>query len=550
MAGEELLFVNGAVFDGHAFRPAGTCVRARGGKIIAVGPADAAGQSGGAGGAAIVDLDGGTLLPGFIDAHVHPVYAGDQLRRCDLRAGQTIDDYLAIVAAYASAHPDAEWITGGGWSMNAFPRGLPPREPLDAVTGNRPAFFPNRDGHGAWVNSAALRLAGIDASTPDPPDGRIDRDASGQPSGSLQEGAANLVSRLLPGTTDADWDAALDAAQDYLLSLGITGWQDAIIGAQAGRPDNMSAYLRAAQAGRLRCTVVGALWWDRDRGLDQIPELLHRRETGQAARFRATSVKMMLDGVAETHTAAMLEPYLDADGCATELSGLDFIDPAELPRFVTALDRDGFQVHFHALGDRAVRNALDAIEAARTANGASGPGHHLAHLQVVHPDDIPRFAALRATANMQALWASHGAQMDVLTIPILGERRADWQYPFRSLQAAGAALAAGSDWSVSSPDPLLAAHVAVNRSLAWDAESSAEPFLPEQALDLPAFLAAYTSGSARVNGLDGVAGSIREGMDADFAVVDADLSHVPAGDIGRAAVTSTWIRGEVAFQKR
>jgi predicted amidohydrolase YtcJ len=346
-------------------------------------------------------------------------------------------------------------------------------------------------------------------------------------------------------------DAGLAAAQDYLLSLGITGWQDAIIGSDPGERDNMSAYLRAAAAGRLLANVVGALWWERDRGLDQLPDLLRRRESGQAGRFRATSVKMMLDGVAETHTAAMLEPYLDADGCATGHTGLDFIDPAELPRFVTALDAEGFQVHFHALGDRAVRNALDAIEAARTANGTGGPRHHLAHIQVVHPRDIPRFAALSATANMQALWATHEPQMDVLTIPFLGERRAGWQYPFRSLQAAGAELAAGSDWSVSSPNPLWAAHVAVNRAAppgAAPAGTTSDPFLPEQALDLPSFLAAYTAGSARVNGLADVTGSVRAGLDADFAVVDADLSHLPAAEIGTAAVTATWVRGQVVYQ--
>ena len=198
-----------------------------------------------------------------------------------------------------------------------------------------------------------------------------------------------------------------------------------------------------------------------------------------------------------------------------------------------------------------MRNALDAIEAARTANGASGLRHHLAHIQVVHPDDIPRFAALSATANMQALWATHEPQMDVLTIPFLGERRAGWQYPFRSLQAAGARLAAGSDWSVSSPNPLWAAHVAVNRAAPAGAGPSpvtSDPFLPEQALDLPSFLAAYTSGSARVNGLEDVTGSVRTGLDADFAVVDADLSHLPAAEIGTAAVTATWVRGQAVYQ--
>ena len=253
MAGEEIIFRNGAVFDGRVFLPEGTCVRVGGGTITAVGPASEVAGAGGPGGLAgvnVVDLEGGTLLPGFTDAHVHPVYAGDQLRRCNLREGQTAQDYLDIIAAYAAAHPDAGWITGGGWGMDAFPGGLPRREPLDAVTGDRPAFFPNRDGHGAWVNTAALRLAGVDAATPDPADGRIERDADGEPTGALQEGAADLVSRLLPETSDADWDAALATAQDYLLSLGVTGWQDAIIGSFDGARDNLLVYLRAAEAGR------------------------------------------------------------------------------------------------------------------------------------------------------------------------------------------------------------------------------------------------------------------------------------------------------------
>ncbi len=552
--GPELAFYNGTVFDGARFMSAGTVVLVRAGKITAAGPAEDAGL----GGAEPVDLGGGTLLPGFIDAHVHPVFAGDGLCRCDLSGVNTAAGYVEIIAAYAAAHPEAEWITGGGWSMEAFPGGVPTRDVLDAVVRDRPVFLPNRDGHGAWVNSRALELAGIDAATPDPADGRIERDAAGSPAGTLQEGAQYLVSRLLPETTADDWYAGLLAAQEYLLSLGITGWQDAIVGSRPGVPDPIDAYLRAARAGTLAGNVVGALWWDRERGIEQVAELVDRRRDGQAGRFAATSVKIMLDGVAENHTAAMLEPYLDGHGCATEVSGLDFIDPDELPRFVAALDREGFQVHFHALGDRAVRNALDAVEAARTANGHGGQRHHLAHLQVVHPDDIPRFARLGATANIQPLWATHEPQMDELTIPFLGERRSGWQYPFGSLLAAGAPLCAGSDWSVSSPDPLLGAHVAVNRSLpAEPAEPGgpaaggpvARPFLPEQALSPEAIFAAYTAGSARVNGLEGVTGSIRPGLDADFAVVDADLAHGAAAEIGQASVTATWVRGDVVYQR-
>ena len=249
--------------------------------------------------------------------------------------------------------------------------------------------------------------------------------------------------------------------------------------------------------------VVGALWWRRHQGLEQLEELLHRRDSDGAGRFRPTSVKMMLDGVAENHTAALLDPYLDSHGCATENSGLDFIDPDELPRFVTELDSLGFQVHFHALGDRAVRNALNAVEAARHANKDSAIRHHLAHLQVIHPDDIPRFAALGATANIQPLWATNEAQMTELTIPFLGETRAGWQYPFAALAKTGAHIAGGSDWPVSSPDPLLGVHVAVNRSTP---DNATRPFLPEQAISLQTALAAYTAGSARINGLENTAG--------------------------------------------
>ena len=359
------------------------------------------------------------------------------------------------------------------------------------------------------------------------------------------------MSRLLPAVTDEDWYAGLLAAQDYLLSLGITGWQDAIIGRAPGEPDPTGAYLRAAGAGTLRVNVVGALWWRRDQGLEQLPELLHGRVA--ADRFRATSVKMMLDGVAENHTAAMLEPYLDHDGCHSGNSGLDFIDPDELPRFVTELDSLGFQVHFHALGDRAVRNALNAVAAARHA-GTVGRAvrHHLAHLQVVHPDDIPRFAALNATANIQPLWASHEPQMDELTIPFLGERRAGWQYPFAALLNAGAKLCAGSDWPVSSPDPLLGTHVAVNRSLPRRAGGSGQdPFLPEQAISLASALAAYTSGSARVNGLE-------HGRRLHPARPRRRLRRSstptsprsPSREICQASVRQTWVRGELAYESK
>jgi predicted amidohydrolase YtcJ len=538
----DLLFANGGVFDGHRFLDAGTGVLVRGAQVQSVGTDRPPGSP------EPVDLDGATLVPGFIDAHAHPVFAGNQLRHCDLRRADSLPGYLDLIAAYARQHPDEAWITGGGWGMDAFPGGIPTREMLDTVVPDRPVFLPNRDGHGAWVNSRALELAGIEAGTSDPVDGRIERDSDGTPVGMLQEGATTLVGRLLPTLTPDDWYAALLTAQRHLLALGITGWQDAIVGDYLDGADPLPAYLRAAENGSLVVSVVGALWWDRSRGLEQLPELVERRGRQHSDRFRATSVKMMLDGVAENHTAAMLEPYLGHDDCAGDHTGLDFIDPDQLPHYVTELDREGFQVHFHALGDRAVRNALDAIAAARRASGSTQRRHHLAHLQLVHPDDIPRFAQLSATANLQPLWAEHEPQMDEHTIPYLGERRSSWQYPFRSLEAAGAALCGGSDWPVSSPDPLLGMHVAVNRSLPKDVGGGGEDaFYPAESIGLATMLAAYTAGSAAVNGVDGQAGSIREGMDADFAVIDADLSHVAPADICRAKVRQTWVRGSLVY---
>jgi hypothetical protein len=533
------LFCDGSIFDGRRFLPSGTRVRVRAGGIVEVG------ENLEADGADIVDLNGGTLLPGFIDAHAHPVFGGDQLRHCDLREGRSAADYVGLVASYADGHPDAPWITGGGWSMDMFPGGQPRRQELDAVVADRPVFLINADAHGGWVNSAALRMAGIDRATAQPPDGRIEHDADGEPTGMLQEGAVDLVTRVIPPTSAEDWYESLLAAQSRLFSFGVTGWQDAIVGSYGGAADPTPSYLRASDDGSLQANVVGALWWDRERGVEQIDELVHRRATGRHERFRPTSVKLMLDGIVENHTAALLDPYVEHADCAAGTTGIDFIDAATVTAAVAALDAAGFQVHFHALGDRAVRHALDALAALPAQRRDGAAGHHLAHLQVVHPDDIARFAALGATANIQALWAIHDIGMDELTLPYLGEARARWQYPFRSLVEAGAAMCAGSDWPVSSPDPLKAAHVAVNRTPADNPDE--RPLLPEQALDLTTFLAAYTSGSARICGLESSVGRVREGFDADFAVVDTDLRTLPDREIGAAAVTQTWVRGDLVF---
>jgi hypothetical protein len=432
-------------------------------------------------------------------------------------------------------------VIGDGWYMSAFPGGTPTRQALDAVVPDRPAFFVNRDGHGAWVNSRALELAGIERHTADPVSGRIERDANGEPSGTLHEGAMEIVRRMLPPTTIEDLASGLELAQTYLHRLGITAWQDAWVTA-----DDLSAYRLIAERGVLTGRAIACHWWDRDKGGEQIDDLIERRRTGTIGRLRSTTVKIMQDGVAENYTAAMLEPYLDGHGTSTANRGISFVDPELLKEYVTRLDAAGFQVHFHALGDRAVREALDAIEAASLANGRSDRRHHIAHLQVVDPADFARFAALDVAANIQPYWACHDRQMIDLTLPFLPPERAALQYPFRSLHAAGATLVGGSDWSVSTPNVMAEIEVAVNRISPED--RGAEPFLPGEALDLMTALAAFTNGSAWVNHLDRDTGSIEAGKLADLVVLDRDITQVDPRALGDARVLLTLIEGAAVHE--
>jgi len=543
------------VFTGGTVRVSGrrtaAAVAIRGSRIVAVGPgADLAALIGP--GTEVVELRGRAVLPGFVDAHVHPTHGGMSLIRCELRGAGSAAEAASRVARYAAEHPDEEWITGGGWEMSWFPGGTPRRELLDAVVADRPVYLPNRDAHGAWVNSMALELCGIDARTPDPNDGRIERDPDGSPQGTLHEGATRLVADRMPAPSFDDRVAALLAGQAYLHSAGVTGWQDAIVGDYLGWLDPLDVYLAAARSGQLTGRVVGALWWDRDRGGEQIEGLLARRErAGGAAgigRFRATSIKIMQDGVAENFTAGMVAPYLDACGHSNTGSGLSYVDPEALRGYAATLDAAGFQLHFHAIGDRAIRESLDAIAAARAANGRTDNRPHIAHLQVIQPSDVVRFGELGVAATMQALWAYHEPQLDELTIPFLGPERTGWQYPFAALHTAGAHLAAGSDWPVTTANPFHALQVAATRLPPPDeGDGTEEPFLPEQRLDLADAFDAYTAGSAYVNHAEDRIGTVEVGKLADLVVVDRDPLAGPATEVGAVRVLATYVDGTRVF---
>ncbi len=507
----DLVVVN-ASLEGPGLPADANAVAVSDGRIAAVGPSPDVLRAARA--AELIDAGGASVFPGFQDAHAHPSHAGVELGRCHLHH---IDDRGALVDAvadYAARHQGEPWIIGSGWGMDAFPGGIATAAELDAVVADRPAFLMNRDGHGAWVNTVALEMAGIDAATPDPFDGRIERDHAGRPVGTLHEGAVDLVERLIPAVTGAEIEAGILRAQAYLFSLGVTAWQDAWV-----EPADHDAYLAVAGRGDLLAAVTGALWWDRSRGLDQVDELAARRAT--RGRYAARTVKIMIDGVCENFTAAVLDPYVRRPEPADHPTGLTFVKEPVLGDAVSALDRLGFQVHFHALGDRAVRMALDALAAACEANGESTGRHHLAHLQLVDPADVPRFAALGAVANIQPLWAHEDGYQRDLTVPFLGPERSARQYPFGDLRRAGARLAIGSDWSVSTPNPFEILHVAVTRT--HPAEPDVPPLGPDQALSWDDAIEAATLGAAYVCHRDTTSGTIEVGKDADLVVADRNI---------------------------
>jgi predicted amidohydrolase YtcJ len=549
-----LVVAGSRLFTGRALHPSATAVALSDGVIAAVGSLDEARAAAGPR-AEVVDVPGGLVGPGFIDAHVHPAQGGGERLGCDLTDAVGADDTLARIRAYADAHPDDEWIVGGGWHMADFDRGLPRAETLERVVPGRKVYLINADHHGAWVSPAALAAAGIDGRFPDPADGHIDRDADGSPSGTLQEGAMELLADVLPVPTREESVAALVEAQRHLTGFGVTGWQDAIIGAYSGVQDPTDAYLAAVDSGVLSVLVSGALWLERGFGVDDVDDVvaglvatrdrIGDRRGPAGGRFRATSVKIMLDGVPESRTAAMKTPYLDGSGRPTDVTGPTHFAPAVLDAIAPALAAAGFQLHIHAIGDRAVAEALHAIELANRVADGAWLRHHLAHLQQVDLADLGWMARVGATANLQALWACRSDQMLELNLPLVGRERFEQQYAFASMAAAGVPLAMGSDWPVSTPDPWQAIAVAVTRR---EAGSTRAPLGPQEALTLEQALSAYTLGSARITHHDS-AGLLEVGRRADVAVADRDPFAQPADALHEVGTALTVSAGRVVHSR-
>jgi predicted amidohydrolase YtcJ len=529
----DTLFVNGAVYTLDANRSWATAVGIRDDKIIFVGfDDDARAVQGPA--TRVINLGGKMLMPSFQDAHVHPISAGEEALTVNLIGMLTLDAYLATIKAYADAHPDEPWIVGGGWSMAVFgPGARTSKKLLDAIVPDRPVFLYSADGHTGWANSAALKVAGIDEDTPNPVSGIVDRDPkTGEIIGSLQESAMELMSAHIPPPSAEFRLDALRYSVDLMNRYGITAFNDA----SALRPE-LDVYRALDERGELSLRVVASLWWERTRGLEQIETLKKLRDEYTAGRLHAGTVKILQDGVMENYTAAMSEPYL-VEGNPT---GIPMLKPEFLKQAVTALDAEGFQVHFHAIGDAAVSQCLDAVAEAIASNGDAHRRHHISHLQVIHPKDLPRFRELGVIANFQPLWAFADRYIKELTLPFISEERRHWLYPIRGVVNAGGMIVFGSDWSVSSVNPFPQIETAVTRT---DAEGNDEPFMPEQTIDLATAIAAFTINAAYVNGIEDSTGSIETGKLADLIVLDRNVFDIPPKQISETKVLLTLLGGE------
>jgi len=489
----------------------------------------------------VIDLAGQMVLPGFQDGHVHLLTGGVELGECTLFTLPTPAAVADSIRACAAARPTATWVRGAGWELTVFPGANPGRALLDSLVPDRPALMDAADGHSAWANSKALELAGIGRDTPDPADGRIERDpATGEPSGTLRESAVHLVSRLLPARTDVELAAGLARAQRLANEAGITSAFEA-----AADERHLRAFAGADRAGKLTLRIVAAAEAEPDSG--GIDDLVRRlgtwRKRYSTRRVRPIAAKLFQDGVIESRTAALLAPYLDRQGDA----GTPTYSQPTLDSLVAALDRERWQVHVHAIGDRAIRMTLDAFERARRANGARDARHTITHLQLIDPADIPRFRRLGLVANFEPFWANGDEYLTRLAEPALGPSRSRWLYPIGSVARTGAVVSGGSDWSVSSIAPLDGIEVAITRRAPDD---PGPPWRPEEVVDLSTAIAMYTINAAYANQQERETGSIEVGKLADLVVLERSLFEVEPREIHAVRVMRTIVEGRTVFERR
>ncbi len=483
-----------------------------------------------------VDLDGGFLMPSFGDGHAHPLYGGLESAGPAVRPCKSVDEIVSAVGEFAVEHPDDDWIIGASYESSLAPGGLFDARWLDDAVPDRPVVLKAWDYHTMWCNSVALQCAGITADTPDPVLGEIPHRGDGSVLGTLREwGAMDLMNAVMPARDEDVRVAALSTAADYYLARGVTWVQDAWV-----EPADVDTYIAAARRDALRMRFNLAFYADPrhfDSQVGGFADARQRVEDVGSPLLTAQTVKFFADGVVENETGALLQPYCTA----LHSHGMRNWEGDSLAEAASRVDDLGLQIHIHAIGDAAVRQALDAIEHVTQRNGPRDRRPVIAHVQLADDADIGRFAELGVIPNMQPLWAQLDALMTVLTVPRLGAERADKQYRIRSIEDSGAPLAFGSDWPVSSGAPLDGIAVAVSRQTA-DGEPKGG-WTPKEILPIERALSAATAGVAYQAFAENYWGRIIPGASADLLLLDRDPRSTPALEIPALGVRATYLRG-------
>lgn len=544
----DIVFISGQIYTLDAARRWASAVAVRGGKIVFVG-SDTEVQSHVGPRTRVVPLRGRMVLPAFQDSHAHASHVPNPANELDLDGLQDRERVFARIREFAAAHPSKKWILGGGWDEAAFlPSGRPTRQMLDALVADRPVFLINNSRHQGWANSAALAAAGITRDTPDPPNGEIVRDASGEPTGNLQETAMLLVRERVPVRTVEERAADIQAALVQMNTQGITAMMEA-----AAEPETVAAYELLQRRGALTTRVRICQRFDQN-DRDDAAQL--RRFVATRARIAAVKgggdldadcVKIVLDGGYGSRSVALLKPY--------EIPGLGvgklFLEPDRLNRLITELDSLGFQVHVHAIGDRSVRAALDAVEVARKTNPRRGLPHTFAHLSLVDLADAPRFRQLDVMPNMTPIWSRPDPWQTVFAVEMFGSERANTSYRTRTLAEDGAVLVWGSDWPVTGMATLAGVETAVTHRHPGGRDASGREDVvwnPDQRLSLDRALAAYTAAGAALFGESARRGSIEVGKDADLIVLGRNLFETPPDELHRVSIDLVMRRGRMLVE--
>ena len=530
----DAIYTNARIWTGDATQPSAQAIAIREGKLIAVGSAAQALTHRGPA-TRVIDLQGRRVVPGFSDAHWH-LSTTDQ---ADLTDAKSPAEIVRRLKAWAAKRPAGSWVVGRGWTPSDFPGNAPHRRFLDVAFPGQPVVLTDRDGHQSIANGRALALAKVTAATPDPVRGVIEREAQGVPTGLLKESARQLVVRLVPEPTVDDIARRIDEETRKAASFGIVLIQDA-----SGRaPEHavLTILRAAAAADTLRVRYRAAFPFTPDASVAIVRRYTMLRDSVNGPWLRFGIAKGMLDGTVDAKTAAMLEPYVGSDD-----TGLPFWPAATLNKGVARYDSAGIQVELHAIGDRAVRTALDAYAHAAKVNRTQGRRHRIEHIEVPALSDLPRFKQLGVIASTQAIFATPDQTTILNYAPLLGPERSSRANAFKKFDDAGAIQAFGSDYPVFPMDVLLGIYTAVTRQTPDGTPKGG--WYPENRITVEAALRHYTKDAAYAAFMDKETGSLVVGKYADFAVLSADILTIPPSALLKTKVLLTIIGGREAYR--